>query len=81
MITGAQIHAARALLGWSVQELAHRSIVSIATVNLFEEGHGMPSTSVGHLNAIQATLETAGIEFLSGDAPGVKLKAKGKRQR
>ena len=36
MITGAQVRAARALLGWSVRDLAQRAVVSIATVNLIE---------------------------------------------
>jgi transcriptional regulator with XRE-family HTH domain len=30
VITGAQVRAARGLLGWTVQELAHRAIVSIS---------------------------------------------------
>jgi len=46
-------------------ELAHRAVVSIATVHLLEEAaHGLPVTSLNHLNAIQATLEAAGIEIL-----------------
>jgi len=36
MITGAQIRAARGLLGWTVRNLARRAIVSIATVNMIE---------------------------------------------
>jgi hypothetical protein len=67
--------AARAMLGWSVRDLAKRAIVSIATVNLIEDTSGLPSTSAATLAAIQATLEAAGIEFLGGDAPGVKLRA------
>jgi transcriptional regulator with XRE-family HTH domain len=36
-ISGAQVRAARALLGWTVHELAHRSIVSIVTIHEIEE--------------------------------------------
>jgi hypothetical protein len=37
------------------------------------------STLTKALPAIQATLKTAGIEFLNGDGAGVKLKAKDER--
>ena len=76
MITVPQIRAARALLGWTVRELAHQAVVSVATVNLIEDARGLRSTSTGNVAAIQATLEAAGIEFLSGDAPGVTLRPK-----
>ena len=78
-MTGSQIRAARALLGWSVRELAHRSVVSIARVHLFEDAEGFPSTAMGHLTAIQATFEAAGVEFTNRNEPGVKLRARGKK--
>jgi transcriptional regulator with XRE-family HTH domain len=73
MISGSQVRAARALIGWTVHELARRSVVSIATVHMIEGSDGLPSTSRNHLDAIQATLEDAGIEFINGEAPGVRL--------
>ena len=76
MITGAQVRGARAMLGWSVRDLARRAIVSIATVHLIEEATGLPSTIREQLDAVQATLQSAGIEFLGGDAPGVRLRPK-----
>jgi transcriptional regulator with XRE-family HTH domain len=59
-IIGPQFRAARAMLGWTVRELARRSIVSIATI------HAIEDTNVP---AIQAALEEGGIEFTNGDEP------------
>jgi len=75
-ITGPQFRAARAMLGWTVRELARRSVVSIATINAIEDTN-VPKRALrrGDLAAIQATLEEGGIEFTNGDEPGVKLKA------
>jgi len=36
-ITGPQFRAARAMLGWTVRELARRAIVSVATINAIED--------------------------------------------
>lgn len=81
MISGAQVRAARALVGWTVRELAQRAVVSIATVNMIEDAGGLPSTAAANIAAIQATLEAAGIEFLGGDAPGVRLHPKVRRRK
>ena len=63
MITGAQVRLARSLLSWTALELAHRAGVSIEIVDLIEGTRGPVRGSVGHLAAIQATLEAGGIEF------------------
>jgi transcriptional regulator with XRE-family HTH domain len=73
MILGTQVRAARALLGWTVRDLAHKAVVSVSTVNSLEGGAGPPAINAKKLSAIQATLEAAGIEFLDGGAPGVRL--------
>jgi transcriptional regulator with XRE-family HTH domain len=46
MISGAQVRAARALLGWTVRDLARHAIVSITAVNLIEGATGLPSTGL-----------------------------------
>jgi hypothetical protein len=70
------------MLGWTVRELARRSVVSIATINAIDETNVPSSFRKGDLEAIQAVLEEGGIEFTNGDEPGVKLKAKkGKANR
>ena len=73
MISGAQIRAARGLLGWTTRELARRATVSVSTVQLIENAGGSPNASREALAAVQTTLEAEGIEFLGGDAPGVRL--------
>jgi transcriptional regulator with XRE-family HTH domain len=76
MASGAQIRAARALLGWSVRDLAHRAVVSLSTVNSLEGGAGPPAVSDKKLAAIRGVLEAAGIEFTNGHMPGVRLNPK-----
>jgi predicted transcriptional regulator len=71
-----QIKAARALLGWSQDDLAARSGVSQPTIKRLEaEGGdlgGRPETG----DKMRRALEKAGIEFTNGDGPGVRLKRK-----
>jgi DNA-binding transcriptional regulator YiaG len=73
MISPAQCRAARALLDWSQTTLAETARVGVATVRLFESGKTSPHNAT--LDVIIRTFELAGIEFISGDAPGVKLHA------
>lgn len=79
MITGAQIRAARALLGWTSQQLAEASGVSYASISRAEQNDGVPGMRATSLAAIQGALEAGGIIFLRyGDTrdggPGVRLK-------
>ena len=76
MISSAQIKAARALLGWTAQELADVSEVGVATIRRMEVMEGVPSGNIKTLSAIQAALEEAGIEFVGSpnDSPGVRLR-------
>ncbi len=71
MISGAQVRAARGLLGWARHELARRAVVSDATAYALENARGS-AVNVDAMAAVQATLEAAGIEFFNGDAPGVR---------
>jgi transcriptional regulator with XRE-family HTH domain len=67
-----QSRAARGLLDWSQAELAARSNLSESTVRDFEKGRRVPS--INNLAAIRRALEAAGVEFIDGDQPGVRLK-------
>ena len=71
-ILPAQVRAARALLGWTREQLAEASKVPGRTVARLELGDGAPQRRT--LAAIRATFEAAGVEFTNGDAPGVKLR-------
>lgn len=74
-LTIRHVKAARALLGWSQDDLADRSGVSIQTVKRLE---ALGAGKVGGLeetrDKIAAALVKAGIVFENGDAPGVRLK-------
>lgn len=72
MITPRQVRAARALLGWSQQDLADKAIISLNAVTRLERGQVDPRVST--LEALEKVLTRAGIEFLSNSAgEGVKL--------
>ncbi len=75
MITARQIRAARALLGWSQQELADAAIVSLNAVARLEKGS--VDSRVSTVIAIQKTLVKAGIEFLDAEmkGEGVRLRS------
>ena len=78
MISSSQIRAARALLGWSGEELAARCDVSLKTLRRYEPQEGIPAGSTATLLRIKSVFEAAGIEFL-GDPlvnPGVMLHLK-----
>jgi predicted transcriptional regulator len=62
MITGRQIRAARALLGWSQQTLADRAVVSLNALARFESGNVDSRAST--LKSVRNALAKAGIEFL-----------------
>jgi len=80
MLTGTQIRAARALLGWSAQDLADKAGVSHPTIQRAESHEGVPNTTAPRLFAIQDALQQAGIVFIgAGEAsanggPGVRLR-------
>ena len=72
MITPRQIRAARALLGWSQQQLADKAIISLNAVARLEKGK--VDSRLSTLTAIQKALTKAGIEFLAADAKGEGLR-------
>lgn len=76
MITGAQIRAARAALGWSATVLSERANVALKTIARFEQADGIPPSRSSTLVDVQKTLEAAGIEFIGTpeDAPGIRIR-------
>jgi transcriptional regulator with XRE-family HTH domain len=70
-MTPDQSRAARGLLDWSQAELAARSNLSESTIRDFEKGRRIPS--INNLAAVRRALEAAGVEFIDGDEPGVRL--------
>ena len=73
MMTPAQCRAARGLVEWSQSELAAASNLSLSTIRDFEKGRRVPTKN--NLAAMLRALEGVGVEFIDGDAPGVRLRA------
>ena len=78
MLTGAQIRAARAALGWSTVVLAEKAGVASKTISRFEEVNGVPPSRSSTLLEVKAALEDGGIEFTGspGSDPGIVIKSK-----
>jgi transcriptional regulator with XRE-family HTH domain len=70
-----QIKAARSLIGWSQNDLADRSGVSIATVKRLEAAEGELGGRNETSDRLLGALEAAGVEFTNGGSPGVRLAA------
>ena len=83
MITGAQMRAARAALGWSADDLAGHAEVSVRTIIRFEAVDGIPPSRSSTLLAVTVALEAAGIEFIGTpeEGPGVRLWPKKKKKK
>ena len=81
MLLPKQLRAARALVGWSREDLAEKAGVSPATVRGFELlGADSKQSTIFRM---QRALEIAGVEFIEGDehkGPGVRLKAPDRRR-
>lgn len=79
-LTSGQIRAARALLRWRAQDLAHRSGVGVATIRRAELADSETSMTVPNDLAVRRALEAAGVEFIDGNGggPGVRLREAGR---
>ena len=66
------MRAARAILKWSMRDLADRSGVSLPTINAAENGRGMREAT---RDAIVAAFAAHGVEILNGDAPGARMRS------
>ncbi|KAB1071551.1 helix-turn-helix domain-containing protein [Methylobacterium planeticum] len=76
MISIRQVKAARALLGWSQDDLARSSSVSKPTIARLETGEGALGGYADTRDKILAALEAAGVIFIeeNGEGPGVRLR-------
>jgi hypothetical protein len=75
-LTGPQIRAARALIGWSAQLLSRRCAVSLRTIRRAELAEHHTSMTTPNDLAIRRALEGAGVEFIDedGGGPGVRFR-------
>jgi predicted transcriptional regulator len=72
-----QIKAARALLGWSQEDLAASAGVSVPTIKRLEAADGLLGGREKTAFKLRTALEKAGIEFTNGTRPGVGLRKPG----
>jgi ribosome-binding protein aMBF1 (putative translation factor) len=75
-VAGFQIRAARAVLGWSAEDLSRGSSVSLRTIRRAELSDVHTNMTVANEQAVRRTLEAAGVEFLdeNGGGLGVRLR-------
>ena len=80
MITGAQMRAARAMLGIDQKRLAELSGVSLPTIQRMEASEGTVRGVIDTLTKVVEALDKAGIELIGDNATslvggrGVRLK-------
>ena len=70
-IAPAQCRAARALLNWSQDDLVRHSGITKKTIADFERRATQPRAHT--LAQLTTAFEAAGIEFLDGRRPGVRM--------
>jgi transcriptional regulator with XRE-family HTH domain len=81
MVTGAQMRAARALIGIDQRRLAELSGLSLPTIQRMEASDGVVRGNIDSLTKLVAAFEAAGIELIADNAAspdggrGVRLKA------
>jgi transcriptional regulator with XRE-family HTH domain len=78
-----QIKAARALLGWSQDDLAARSGISVPTIKRLEAAEGEVGGRAETREALLSALKEGGIEFLpeNGGGIGVRLTRQQRRSK
>ncbi|MGR7997012.1 helix-turn-helix domain-containing protein [Xanthobacter sp. ZOL 2024] len=72
-ISGRQIKAARALLGWTRKDLAGHVGVTAETVQIVESDETIMPALAGTRERMRRVLEAAGIAFTNGGSPGVRV--------
>jgi transcriptional regulator with XRE-family HTH domain len=70
MISGAQMRAARALLGIDQRELAALSGLSLPTIQRMETSKGSVRGTVESLTRVVDAFERQGVELLGENTPG-----------
>jgi DNA-binding XRE family transcriptional regulator len=81
-LASSQIRAARALLRWTVDDLAREAALGRNTILRAEVAEGQTSLTVANDLAIRRALEAAGVEFIdeNGGGPGVRLRTRQRKK-
>jgi transcriptional regulator with XRE-family HTH domain len=83
-LTASQARAARAMLGWSVRELASRCKISESSIRRIEVGFDAPeNVTLDMLERLKEFFESRGIKFtfVPENGPGVARKRPGHPRR
>lgn len=70
-LTPEAMRAARALLKWTMRDLAEKSGVSLPTINAAENGRQQRDATTA---ALVDAFAAHGVEILNGDAPGARMR-------
>lgn len=70
-LTPEAMRAARALLKWTMRDLATESGVALATINAAENGRAPRAATA---TALVEAFAAHGVEILNGDAPGARMR-------
>src|SRR4029077_16412743 len=75
-LASSQIRAARALLRWTVDDLAREAALGRNTILRAEVADGQTSLTAANDLAIRRAFEATGVEFIDedGGGPGVRLR-------
>ena len=76
MLLASQIRAARSLIGWTANDLALASGVSVATIKRLETQRGVPVSHPRTLQDLKRAFEEAGLEFIGTPEKGAGVKFK-----
>jgi transcriptional regulator with XRE-family HTH domain len=78
-----QIKAARALLGWSQDDLANAAEISVPTIKRLEALDGPLGGRDQTAEKIVGAIVSAGVEFIdeNGGGPGVRLRKASRQKR
>ncbi len=79
MFTSYQLRAARAILRWSIEDLAKKTGIGTTTLKRFESGDGVPNGHLRNFETIKGALEKAGIEFLGSPEEGAGVRWRTKK--
>jgi transcriptional regulator with XRE-family HTH domain len=79
----AQLKAARALVGWSQDDLARAAGVSLPTVKRLEAAGGALQGRVETANSLMTALQREGVQFIeeNGGGPGVRLRKRSQNKK
>jgi transcriptional regulator with XRE-family HTH domain len=73
-----QLKAARSLLGWSQEELAIASAVSLPTIKRLEAAEGLLGGRQETADKIRVALEKAGVDFIDENGGGLGVRLHGR---